>query len=53
MDGKKDQYSRADILLALDAKILNLVKGMKKSKEIWDFVDKTYNRKKVRQKIEP
>ena len=48
---KKDQDARADILLAIDAKILNLVKAMKISKEIWDFLEETYNRKSARQKV--
>ena len=49
---KKDQDARADILLAINAKILNLVKGMKISKEIWAFLEETYNRKSERQKVE-
>ena len=44
---EKDQDARADILLAIDAKILNLVKGMKISKEIWDFLEETSARQKV------
>lgn len=49
---EKDQDARADILIALAPKIVNLVKGFGTSKQIWDFLEETYNRKSTRQKVE-
>lgn len=49
---EKDQDARADILIALAPKILLLVRNFKTSKEIWDFLCETYERRSKRQKAE-
>ena len=49
---ERDKDARADLLMALAPSIINLVKNYKTSKEIWDFLKETYERKSPRQKVE-
>ena len=49
---EKDQDARADILIALSPKILLLIRNFKTSKQIWDFLCETYERRSKRQKAE-
>lgn len=49
---EKDQDVRADILIALSPKVVMLVRNLKTSKQIWDFLCETYERKSMRQKAE-
>ena len=48
----KDMDARAELLLAIEPSIVSLVKDKRLSKEIWDFLGETYDRKGPRQKAE-
>lgn len=48
----KDQDARSELLVAMEPAIVALVKGYKTSREIWKFLEDTYDRKGVRQKAE-
>ena len=49
---EQDQDARADLLMALSPKIINLIKNLKTSRQIWVFLQETYDRQSPRQKIE-
>lgn len=48
----KDMDARSELLLAMEPQIVALVKNFKTSKEVWDFLESSYDRKSVRQKVE-
>lgn len=49
---EKDMDARAEILIALEANIVNMVKNIKTSKEMWNHLQDTFDRKSTRKKIE-
>lgn len=48
----KDMDARSELLISMEPSIVSLVKNHKSSKEIWDFLESSYDRKSVRQKAE-
>lgn len=48
----KDMDARAEILMSLESSIVTMVKNMKSSQEIWQYLQDTFDRKSMRKKIE-
>lgn len=48
----KDMDARAEILMALETSVVTMVKNMKSSREIWMYLQETFDRKSTRKKIE-
>lgn len=49
---EKDMDARAEILISLEANIVNMVKNIKSSKEMWNHLQDTFDRKSTRKKVE-
>lgn len=48
----KDMDARSELLISMEPAIVALVRNYKTSKEIWDFLESSYDRKSIRQKAE-
>lgn len=48
----KDMDARAEILMALEPNVVTMVKNMRSSQEMWQYLQETFDRKSMRKKIE-
>lgn len=48
----KDLDARSELLISMEPAQVALIKNFKRSKEVWDYLEETYDRKSTRQKVE-